>query len=266
MSALALTRPSPPAQFTSLTRQSLRRATHDPSALVVPLVFPLAVLAINVAGLQAAASLPGFPTHHIVDFAIGLTFLQGSLFAAIPAATDLAVDVESGFLDRLAMAPVSAGVLLAARMAAVLTMGLARCSCFLLVAYAAGARVSVGPAGVGAIFVLQVLLDLALTSAAFLVALRSRSGEVVQSLFPIFFVFLLLSSALMPRELIDVRWFEIVAAINPISYLVEAFRSLFLDGWDAGALAAGAAMSAAIALAAGLPCVLGLRSLMARGE
>jgi ABC-2 type transport system permease protein len=266
MTALALARPSTAAQFRSLTRQSLRRALHDPSALVVPVAFPLAVLAINVAGLQAAASLPGFPTDHIIDFAIGLTFLQGSLFAAIPAATDLAVDVESGFLDRLAMAPVSAGLLLAARMGAVVAMGAVRCACFLLVAFAAGASMSVGAGGVGAIFVLQLLLDLALTSVAFLVALRSRSGEVVQSLFPIFFVFLLLSSALMPRELIDVRWFEILAAINPISYLVEAFRSLFLGGWDAGALLAGAATSAVIALAAGSACVLGLRPLMARSE
>ena len=155
MSALALARPSPAAQFTSLTRQSLRRAMHDPSALVVPVVFPLAVLAINVAALKAAASLPGFPTTDIVNFAIGLTFLQGTLFAAIPAATDLAVDIESGFLDRLAMTPVAAGVLIAARMAAVLAMGLGRCACFLLVVLAAGGSMSVGPGGVAVLGSLQ---------------------------------------------------------------------------------------------------------------
>ena len=77
---------------------------------------------------------------------------------------------------------------------------------------------------------------------------------------------LLLSSALMPREVIDASWFRVVAAVNPISYLVEAFRSLFIAGWDVGALAVGAGLAAAIALAAGLQCVLGLRSLMARSE
>jgi ABC-2 type transport system permease protein len=266
MSALALARPSRTAQFGSLTRQSLRRTLHDPSALLVPLLFPLAIMAINVAALEAATSLPGFPTRKIVDFVIGLTFLQGALFAAIPAATDLAVDVESGFLDRLAMAPVAAGVLLAARVTAVLAIGLARCACFLLVATAAGGGLSVGPGGVLALALLQVMVDLAFTSVAFLVALRSRSGEVVQSLFPIFFVLLLLSSALMPRELIDASWFKAIATINPISYLAEAFRSLFIASWDVGALTIGAGLAVMIALAAGSACVRGLRSLMARAE
>lgn len=266
MSALALARPSRTAQFGSLTRQSLRRARHDPSALLVPLLFPLAILAINVAALEAAASLPGFPTDDIVEFVIGLTFLQGTLFAVIPAATDLAVDIESGFLDRLAMAPVAAGVLLAARMTAVLATGLGRSACFLLVALAAGADLPVGLGGVVVLMALQLLVDLAFASVAFLVALRSRSGEVVQSLFPIFFVLLLLSSALMPRDLIDASWFETIAELNPISYLVEAFRSLFIAGWDAGAIAIGAGLAACIALAAGGACIRGLRSLMARGE
>lgn len=266
MSASTVARPLRTAQFGSLTRQSLRRTLHDPSALLVPLLFPLAIMAINVAALKAATSLPGFPTDEIVDFVIGLTFLQGTLFAAIPAATDLAVDIETGFLDRLAIAPVAAGVLLAARMAAVIAMGLARCTCFLAVATAAGGNLSVGRSGIVALVLLQVLVDLAFTSVAFMVALRSRSGEVVQSLFPIFFVLLLLSSALMPRELIDAPWFEWIATINPISYLVEAFRSLFIAGWDVQALAIGGGVAVIIALTAGSACVRGLRSLMARVE
>lgn len=265
MSAIgALASPSPAAQLATLARQSVRRMLSDASALVVPLAFPLAILAINVAALRVATHLRGFPAHDVVDFAIGLTFLQGALFAAIPAATDLAVDIETGFLERLAMAPVAAGVLLAARLSTVLGAGLARCSCFLLVGLAAGARVSAGPSGVASLFALELLLDAAIVSVAFLVALRSRSGEVVQSLFPVFFVFLMLSSALMPRELINARWFRVLAEANPVSYLVEAFRSLFLGGWDPKALALGAGISAAIALVAGLACVRGLRSAMAR--
>jgi len=256
--------PSPVAQLATLVRQSVRRTLNDASALVVPIAFPLVILAINVAALHGVTRLPGFPTRRVVDFAIGLTFLQGALFAAIPAATDLAVDLETGFLERLAMAPVTAGVLLAARLGAVLGAGLVRCGCFLLVALAAGARVATGPGGVAALVVLELLLDAAIASVAFLVALRSRSGEVVQSLFPAFFVFLMLSSALMPRELIDMHWFRLVAEANPVSYLVEAFRSLFIDGWDVRALALGAGIAAAISLAAGLGCARGLRSAMAR--
>ncbi len=43
----------------------------------------------------------------------------------------------------------------------------------------------------------------------------------------------------MPRNLIEVDWFRTAATINPVSYLIEAVRSLIITGWDAEALALG---------------------------
>jgi ABC-2 type transport system permease protein len=71
------------------------------------------------------------------------------------------------------------------------------------------------------------------------VGLRSGSGEVVQSLFPVFFVFLFLSSVNLPRDLIEQDWFRTIATYNPVSYLVEGVRSLIIFGWDGQALALG---------------------------
>ena len=42
-----------------------------------------------------------------------------------------------------------------------------------------------------------------------------------------------------PRNLIEVDWFRFVATINPVSYLIEAVRSLIITGWDGQALALG---------------------------
>ena len=73
-------------------------------------------------------------------------------------------------------------------------------------------------------------------------ALRTGSGEAVQSLFPLFFVFIFLSSSSLPRNLLRTGWFHAVANVNPISYLIEAFRSLYIYGWDATALWRGFAV------------------------
>ena len=54
----------------------------------------------------------------------------------------------------------------------------------------------------------------------------------MQSLFPVFFVFLFLSSMNIPRNLIETDWFRWVATINPVSYLVEAVRSLVIYDWN----------------------------------
>jgi ABC-2 type transport system permease protein len=95
-------------------------------------------------------------------------------------------------------------------------------------------------------------------------AIRTGSGETVQGTFPLFFVFLFFSSISMPRNLIEHDWFRTVATINPVSYLIEGIRSLFIIGWDGEALAL--AFGIAIALIAGSITVatLALRQRMAR--
>ena len=70
-----------------------------------------------------------------------------------------------------------------------------------------------------------------------MLALRTGSGEAMQGLFPVLFVFLFISSMNMPRNLIEIDWFRIAATLNPVSYLIEGVRSLIITGWDAEALA-----------------------------
>ena len=74
-------------------------------------------------------------------------------------------------------------------------------------------------------------------------ALRTGSGEAVQGLFPLFFVFIFLSSSNLPRNLLRTGWFHTVATWNPISYLIEAFRGLYIAGWDATSLWRGFAVA-----------------------
>ena len=53
----------------------------------------------------------------------------------------------------------------------------------------------------------------------------------------------------LPRDLIEQDWFQTVATYNPVSYLIEGLRSLFIDGFDGEALALGFGFSLAIGLA-----------------
>ena len=50
----------------------------------------------------------------------------------------------------------------------------------------------------------------------------------------------------LPRNLIQTDWFREVATYNPVSYLLEAIRSLLIDGWDPQALALGFGVAATI--------------------
>ena len=95
---------------------------------------------------------------------------------------------------------------------------------------------------------LSTLIAFAFAGIGALVALRFGSGEAVQSIFPLLFVTVFLSSSSLPRNLIKTDWFREVATYNPVSYLIEGVRSLIIKGWDGEALALAFGFAAALAL------------------
>ena len=89
------------------------------------------------------------------------------------------------------------------------------------------------------LLVFGALVALAFGALGAWLAYRTGSGETIQALFPVLFVFLFISSMNTPRNLIGVHWFRIAATLNPVSYLIECVRSLIITGWDWQALALG---------------------------
>ncbi|MCH7667254.1 MAG: ABC transporter permease, partial [Acidobacteria bacterium] len=68
---------------------------------------------------------------------------------------------------------------------------------------------------------LAIAISLAFGSVGLAVGMRTNNPESVQSLFPLIFVFLFLSSMSLPRDLIQTDWFRTVATYNPVSYMIE---------------------------------------------
>jgi ABC-2 type transport system permease protein len=244
--APALAQPGVFEQVAVLGHRAFVRVLRQPGQLVFPFVFPLLMFAINASGLDAATAIPGFPTDDYRDFALAVPFMQGALFVAVNAGTDLARDIETGFLDRLRLTPMRAPALLAGQLGGIIVIGAVQAVVFLLVGIAAGVGFASGPAGALALLALSVLIGFAFAGFGALLALRFESGEAVQSFFPVLFVLLFLSSSNMPRDLISVGWFQTIANWNPVSYLIEGIRSLIITGWDGRALALGFGVAAAL--------------------
>ncbi|UUY02417.1 ABC transporter permease [Svornostia abyssi] len=219
-----------------LARRALLRTLRQPANVVPVIFFPMLLVAINSAGLDAASELPGFPADSYLDFIIAVPFIQGGLFAMLNAGTDLATDIESGFLRRLALTPVRGTSLLLGQVAGVVALSLVAAVVYLTVGFIAGVTVAAGPAGVVALLVFAVAIGLMFSSIGAFVGLRSGSPQTVQGFFPLFFVLLFLSSANLPRDLMEQDWFATVAGLNPVSYLIEGIRSLVVTGWDPAAL------------------------------
>ena len=196
-------------QVRYLAGRSVVRTMRQPAYVYPPLIFPIALLAVNSAGLQASTQLPGFPSNHFLPFALAVCFMQGALFATMNAGTDLARDIQTGFLNRLALTPLRAPTLIAGHLGGRDHHGLRT----------SGARLSRGRADRGArtrtpefagavvLLLLATLIALAF-GASGLPGATNGLGESVQSLFPFSSSSSSISSMNAPRNLMEVTWFR----------------------------------------------------------
>ena len=247
-----------------LARRSVVRTLRQPAMVVPSIFFPLLLLSINSSGLESTTRLPGFPTDSYFEFALAIPFVQGALFSANSAGTNMANDIESGFLNRLSLTPLRRVALMMGQLTGILVLGLIQALTFLTVGLVFGNGLAAGPAGAVVLVALSLTISLAFGCIGAFVALRSGNGESVQGVFPLFFAALFLSSMALPRDLIENDWFRTVADWNPVSYMLEGIRSLVIVGWDAEALALGFACAGGVALIALVGASAALRTRMVR--
>ncbi len=251
-------------QVALIARRSVVRTVRQPANVIPPLTFPLLLMAVNSNGLEAATRLPGFPSDSFLDFFLPFSFMQGALFAASTAGTDLARDVDTGFLNRLALTPMRGLALIVGQLGGAVAMGALQALVYLGVGLTFGVRFETGAAGIAVLFVLAVLVALGWAGVGVFLALRTGSGEAVQSQFPIMFFLLFLSSMNLPRDLIEIEWFRVAATVNPVSYMIEGLRSLIIEGWNAEALALGFGFALAVVVVSLAASAVALRQRMAR--
>jgi ABC-2 type transport system permease protein len=256
--------PSLWVQIPELARRSIVRTVRQPASIVPATTFPLILLAINSVGLKSATTLPGFPTNSYVTFALAFAFIQAGVFAVIGTGQNLAEDNQDGFFNRLQLTPIHPAALVTGQLAGTLALGLFQAATYISVGLIAGAHIQAGFGGALVLIALSIAICLAFGSIGLAVGMRASSPESVQSLFPLIFVFLFLSSMSLPRNLIQTDWFREVATYNPVSYMIEGLRSLLITGWDGEALALGFGCALGILVIGLIFASLGLKERMAR--
>jgi ABC-2 type transport system permease protein len=251
-------------QVGAIARRSLVRTTRQPAAVIPPLIFPIALMAVNAGGLRSSTHLPGFPTDSFLAFALAVPFIQGALFSTMNAGTDLARDVQTGFVNRLSLTALRDWALLIGQLAGVVVLGVVQAAFYIAVGLAVGVHFASGAAGIVVLLVYGAVVSLAFGALGAYLAFRTGSGESIQALFPALFVFLFISSMNAPRNLIGVGWFRTAATLNPVSYMIECVRSLIIIGWDPEALLLGFGFIAIIGAVALVLSSRALRLRMAR--
>lgn len=212
-----------------LGQRALREAWRTPEALLPTLFIPLFFLVVNVG--QVAKIFPSSSTAFLHGQGYGAFQLPSSLLLAASfgtAALFLVEDIEGGYFDKLRAAPVPRIALVLGRLIAEALKNVVIASVIVLLALVFGITVASGSLG----FVLLVLLT-ALWAVVYvgfmqLIALKTRSAAATNSAGLIFFPLLFLTPNFVPRDQLT-RPMEIAATFNPVTYVMEALRSLILQ-------------------------------------
>jgi ABC-2 type transport system permease protein len=255
-----LATPSLATQVGVIATRSVKRTLRQPAQIVPSLIFPLFMLAVNASGLTSATKIPGFPTNSYITFALAIPFMQGALFSAINAGTDVAQDIETGFLNRLQLTPIRSAALLIGELSGVVAFGVVAVLFYIVVGLIAGAHIAAGFPGLLVLLGLGGMICFAFGTIGALAGVRTGSGEAVQGLF----VALFLSSMYLPRNLIKAGWFHTVATWNPVSYVLEGIRSVLITGWDGTALGRAFGIAAGVGVLGVIATAFALRSRIGR--
>ena len=219
-------------QTAMLARRSLVAEWRQLFSVLPGLVFPLLLAAVYTRQFQRALGLPGFPeVESFLDFILPASILQAVSFGASSAGTELALDIENGFLDRLLASPVARIPVLVGRLAGAAIVAAGKTLVIVAVFMVFGAEIAGGPAAVLVLLAVSSLLVLVIGGISQVLAIRTGSQEAVGATFPLIFVTIFMSSAFFPTSLMS-GWFRVVAQNNPITWIVDPLRRLVVVGWS----------------------------------
>jgi ABC-2 type transport system permease protein len=215
-------------RFGVLVQRSVRESLRTPEALLPTIFIPLFFLVVNVG--QAARIFPTGSTPFLAGQSYAAFQLPSALLLAASfgtAAAYLVEDIEGGYFDKLRAAPIPRTAIVFGRLVAEALKSAAIATVMVLIALPFGISIASGLLG----FVLLILLTAswAVVFSGFLqlIALKTRSAAATNSAGLIFFPLLFLTPNFVPRPLLT-RPMEIAATWNPVTYIMEAMRSLVL--------------------------------------
>ena len=212
--------------------RTTRRFIRVPANLISILFFPLIQLLVFSQLYQDIVQLPGFggESSYLAYLAPGQVAFT-AFMAVAWSGYGLLVEYRNGYIDKLRASPIRRWSILAAEMVPLFFQAAIMSAIVLLVSVALGASIATGVGGFFLIVALAGIFGVALAGASFIPALLTKSEQATSTFSLLLFPLMFASTAFVPEALMP-GWLRIVNDWNPISYLIEAIRSLMVTGYD----------------------------------
>jgi ABC-2 type transport system permease protein len=143
----------------------------------------------------------------------------------------LVEEIGGGYFDKLRSTPIPRSSLVLGRMFSELAKSVVVTTVIIIVAMLFGVRIESGILGYVLIVLIAATWSMLFAGFMQLIAMKTRSAAATNSASFIFFPLLFLTPNFVPRDQLT-RPMEIAASFNPVTYVMEALRSLILEGFE----------------------------------
>ncbi len=208
----------------TVTRRALLRYVRTPQLIVLATVQMSLFFLIYRYMFGGAIHIAGMS---YVDYLVPGFVATGVLFSGIGTATAMAEDLEQGFVDRLRSLPIPRSSVLIARAAADTAIFAWSTVFTTAVAFAVGFTLHGSALDGLAAFGLVVLFGFAFEWVFITMGLFAGNAQAAQGMGMIVFPFAFVSSAYVPVSSMP-SWLQVFAGHQPLTYMVDAVRSLTL--------------------------------------
>ncbi len=251
-------------QISTMTWRSLVTTFRVPASIIPGIIISVFFLFVYTGSLGNASSfLPGLAGKSYLAFILPVSIVSSALSGAGVAGQAIVRDIGNGYFDKLLLTPISrAALLLGPMIAGAITLGL-QTVIVLGVGILLGLQSATGVAGMLVVVGLALILGVGFSGLTVAIALRSGSAAATQGGSFLFFPLTFLTATFVPVALLS-GWIKTAAIYNPITYILEAMRSVLLDGWQPEVLARGILSASVLGIILFVFALLSLRSRTAR--
>ena len=221
----------------------IKKTLRRPQFLFFSLVQPIVWFVLFTQAFQAIADVPGFAsltgTDSYLTFFTAAVVIQTVISSAMQSGMGMVTDLESGYMDKMRVAPIHRSAILMGKMLSDGTRILIQTAVIIVLGFAMGVSIVTGIPGLALLFAMAMTFGIAWSGISTFIGLATKNSEATLMIsllttFPLLF----LSTAVMPKFLLP-SWVQTVATYNPMSYIADAMHGLIITGFDWVVLAYG---------------------------
>jgi ABC-2 type transport system permease protein len=212
-----------------LAEMEVRKLLHDPTELISRAIQPILWLGIFGEALSKIRAIPTQGYTYLQFITPGI-LTQSVVFVAIFYGLYIIMDRDTGILQKLLVTPTPRLALVWGRMISAGVRGLSQAIIIFLFAWVLRIPLHITIWSLLGVFIIIMLGAGFFTGLSMIIAsiVKTRErfmgiGQVITQ--PLFFA----SNAIYPISIMP-HWLQIVATVNPLSYMVDGLRGLIVTG------------------------------------